>query len=202
MFFRVNKYFVMGTINCKRDPLLVLEEALQAGITMFQLREKGTGALTGEAYVHFAEQCQKLCHAYEVPFIVNDDVALALKLQADGIHVGQDDQNIQQFREQMDGKIIGVSVHTERQLHEAVKSGADYVGIGPIFETKSKTDGQRAELAFLQRAKVLYSKVPVVAIGGITCETSASLREMGADGIAVISAISHSMNIQNTVNGL
>lgn len=200
--FDVDKYFVMGTKNCQRAPLVVLEEALQAGITLFQLREKGDGALTGEAYVQFAKACQQLCRTYHVPFLINDDVELAVALQADGVHVGQEDVQIHQFRKRMMGKIIGVSVHNEQQLHDAVNGGADYVGIGAIFTTQSKQDHTHADIAFLQRAKQLYPNLPVVAIGGITCETSDYVRKHGADGVAVISAISLSDNIEKTVKSL
>lgn len=192
----------MGTTNCKRDPLHILEEALQAGITLFQFREKGEGALQGEAYAQFARQCQQLCRAYDVPFIVNDDVALAIMLEADGVHIGQDDAALTQIRAQLSGKMIGVSVHNEEELHAAVAGGADYVGIGAIFSTNSKHDHTRTHISFLQQAKQLYPHVPIVAIGGITCETSQYVRAHGADGVAVISAITLSDNIHETVKRL
>lgn len=191
----------MGTINCQRDPLVVLEAALQAGITIFQLREKGENALTGDAYVQFARKCQKLCHDYRVPFLINDDVELALKLDADGIHVGQDDLNIELFRKRAENKIIGVSVHTMEELEKAVLNGADYVGIGPIFETSSKKDAKPpAGVAFLKKARTDYPNVPIVAIGGISPSNSSIVRQAGADGVAVVSAISLSEDIWKTVS--
>ena len=203
MSFDLDKYFIMGTINCKRDPLLVLEEALQAGITMFQLREKGKNALKGDAYVQFARQCQNLCKAYDVPFIINDDVELALMLNADGIHVGQDDTGIEHFRSFADNKIIGVSVHTMEQLERAVANGADYVGIGPIYETFTKADARPpAGITLLEEARSQYPQFPIVAIGGISTENSFIIRQTGVNGVAVISAISHSDNIKETVNSL
>nr|WP_106781381.1 thiamine phosphate synthase [Lysinibacillus timonensis] len=201
MSLNLDKYFIMGTMNCQRDPLVVLEEALQAGITMFQLREKGENALTGEAYVQFARKCQNLCHDYKVPFLINDDVELALLLDADGIHVGQDDLNINMFRKRAENKIIGVSVHTMEELKQAVLSGADYVGIGPIFKTSSKTDAKPpAGVAFLKKARTEYPNLPIVAIGGISPSNSSLVREAGADGVAVISAISLSEDIRKTVS--
>ena len=201
MSLNLDKYFIMGSINCQRDPLVVLEEALQAGITMFQLREKGENALTGNAYVHFARKCQKLCHAYKVPFLINDDVELALKLNADGIHVGQDDLNIEMFRKRARNKIIGVSVHTMEELEKAISNGADYVGIGPIFETSSKKDAKPpAGLAFLKMVRSKYPNFSIVAIGGISPLNSSIVREAGADGVAVISAISLSEDIRKTVS--
>lgn len=203
MSFNLDKYFIMGSINCERDPISVLEEALQAGITMFQYREKGKNALKGAAYVQFARQCQKLCQAYHVPFIVNDDVQLALKLDADGIHVGQDDLNIESFRQQMKDKIIGVSVHSMKELEQAIRAGADYVGIGPIFETSSKEDAKPpAGITFLAEARENYPQYPIVAIGGITTENSVIVRQAGASGVAVISTISLSSDIRKTVQAL
>ena len=201
MSLNLNKYFIMGTINCQRDPLVVLESALQAGITMFQLREKGENALTGDAYEQFARKCQKLCHDYKVPFLINDDVELALHLEADGIHVGQDDLNIKTFRKRASNKIIGVSVHTMEEMEKAILDGADYVGIGPIFETTSKKDAKRpAGIEFLREAKIEYPNFPIVAIGGISPSNSHIVREAGADGVAVISAISLSEDIWKTVS--
>ncbi len=200
MSLNLDKYFIMGTINCQRDPLVVLEAALQAGITIFQLREKGENALTGDSYVQFARKCQSLCHAYKVPFLINDDVELALKLNADGIHVGQDDLNIEMFRKRAENKIIGVSVHTMEELEKAIANGADYVGIGPIFETSSKKDAEPpAGVAFLKKARTDYPNVPIVAIGGISPTNSSIVREAGANGVAVISAISLSEDIWKTV---
>lgn len=200
MSFNLDKYFIMGSINVHRDPLVVLEEALKAGITIFQWREKGENALTCKAYIEFARQCQQLCRKYHVPFIINDDVELALKLNADGIHVGQDDLHIEQFRHQMKDKIIGVSVHSMEELEEAINGGADYVGIGPIFETFSKKDAKTpAGLSFLKEARNKYPEYPMVGIGGITIENSKLVRQAGANGVAVISAISLSENIHETV---
>lgn len=192
----------MGTANAKiKQPLAILEEALQAGITMFQFREKGLDALTNEHYEHFARQCQNLCHHYNVPFIVNDDIELALKLKADGIHIGQDDFPISLVREKIGRQIIlGVSVHTADELQVAIENGADYVGIGPIFATTSKNDAKAPSgTEFLQQARRHYPELPIVAIGGIDCQNTETVLKAGADGVAVISAICESSNIQQTV---
>jgi len=203
MSLPLDKYFVMGTVNCKgRDPLFVLEAALKAGVTMFQLREKGEGALQGDACLQFARDCQRLCRKYNVPFIVNDDLELALALDADGIHVGQDDVPLAECLSKFPGKIIGVSVHTLQELDEAVNGGADYVGIGPIFQTRSKADAIQSSLDFLAAARKSHPTFPIVAIGGITAENSYLARQHGADGVAVISAITESENIEQTVKKL
>ncbi len=183
----------MGTQNCIDRPLDVLEEALKAGITFFQLREKGEGALKGQELEQFALACQMLCKHYRVPFIVNDDVELALKINADGVHVGQDDIALEKIRAKFEGKVVGVSVHTKEELDKAVAGFADYVGIGPIYETKSKTDAKKpAGVTFLHEARVMYPEFPIVAIGGITEQTTTEVRQAGADGVAVISAICQS----------
>ena len=187
-------YFIMGTQNViAREPLVVLEEALQAGVTMFQFREKGSGALTGTAYEQFARDCQTLCKKYGVPFIVNDDVDLAIALQADGVHIGQDDGAVAKVKERIGRMLLGVSVHTMDEMAEAVACGADYVGIGPIFPTKPKVDAQTpAGTKFLQQVAQAYPDLPIVAIGGITEENVYLPLTAGADGVAVISTICES----------
>lgn len=203
MFFNLDKYFIMGTVNCSgKAPMEILETALKAGVTMFQFREKGQGALQGEAYIQFARDCQQLCRQYDVPFIVNDDVALACELDADGIHVGQEDCALIELRKTYSNKIIGVSVHNLAQLQDAISNGADYVGIGPIFHTKSKADAIQSSLAFLQAARKAQPNFPIVAIGGITTKNSALVREAGANGVAVISEITESADIFHTVKCL
>ena len=194
-------YFIMGTVNVKnKQPLELLEAALQAGITMFQLREKGLGALTNAPYEHFARQCQKLCQQYKVPFIINDDIDLALKLKADGIHIGQDDFPVSRVREKIGEMILGVSVHSAAELQLALTNGADYVGIGPIYATSSKKDAKSPSgTGFLQQVRSQYPTLPIVAIGGIDCQNAETVLQAGADGVAVISAICESQNIHHTV---
>lgn len=190
-------------MNCTKDPLETLEEALEAGITCFQLREKGEGALTGIVYEEFARTCQKMCQAYQVPFIVNDDVELALKLDADGIHIGQEDLALATFRKQAKGKIVGVSVHSSKEMEQALLNGADYIGIGPIYKTQSKKDAKPpAGLHFLKAMRKQIGNFPIVGIGGITEENANDVRFSGADGVAVISDICHSKDIGQTVKNL
>ncbi|MDM5237403.1 thiamine phosphate synthase [Bacillus cereus] len=184
-------YFIMGSNNCMKDPLAVLKDALDGGVTLFQFREKGEGALTGEKRLQFAKEVQALCKEYDVPFIVNDDVELAIELDADGVHVGQDDEGITSVREKMGDKIIGVSTHTIEEAHWAIENGADYLGVGPIFPTSTKKDTKAVQgtkgLAHFREQGIT---VPIVGIGGITIENTASVIEAGADGVSVISAIS------------
>src|SRR5690606_26851009 len=127
----------------------------------------------------------------------------ALKLNADGIHVGQEDLALSTFREQAKGKIEGVSVHTSREMKQAILNGADYVGIGPIYRTKSKTDAELpAGLPFLSAMRKQPGNFPIVGIGGITEENASAVRSSGADGVSVISVICHSKDIKQTVENL
>lgn len=194
----------MGSQNAKhREPLVILKEALQAGITMFQFREKGPNALTGHAYEKFARDCQKLCEKYQVPFIVNDDVELAIKLEADGIHIGQDDLHISIVREKIGDMLLGISVHSAAELQVALQYKADYVGIGPIFATRSKHDAKAPSgTNFLQQVRLQHPSLPIVAIGGIETSNAQTVFEAGSDGVAVISAICESKDIHETVTHL
>src|SRR5690625_3128742 len=107
---QLRKYFIMGSQNCDRDPVEILREAASAGITAFQYREKGDGSLTWKAKLELGKQLREICSAHQIPFIVNDDIELVEPLQADGIHVGQDDLSVKELRRMLPDKIIGLSV--------------------------------------------------------------------------------------------
>lgn len=188
----------MGTENAgARDSLKVLEEALTGGISCFQLREKGAFALTGLELKKFALDCQKLCRMYEVPFIINDNVELALEIGADGVHIGQEDEEAIAVRKQIGPeKILGVSVHSVQEAAAAIAAGADYVGMGPVFPTQSKRDAKRpAGVNGILSVKAVYPDFPIVAIGGITPENAELVWASGAEGVAVISAIAQAEDV-------
>jgi len=188
----VNLYFIMGTVNLAgRDPLYVLEEALKGGVTSFQLREKGPGALTGDELKAFALACQQLCEQYSVPFIVNDDINLAIEVGADGIHIGQEDGYISAVRDKVGpDMLIGVSTHNVAEAIAAADAGADYIGLGPVYETQSKTDTQPViGLETIREVASLLPGLPIVAIGGISERRANAIIKAGASGVAVISAI-------------
>lgn len=191
----VELYFIMGSINAE-EPLFVLEEALKGGITCFQLREKGVRALRGLEKKAFAESCQRLCAQYGVPFIVNDDVDLALEIDADGVHVGQDDAEARFVRKRIGSeKILGVSVHSIEETEAAIAAGADYVGMGPVYPTISKDDAKPvAGTAMIEEVAKLYPDLPIVGIGGISAMNAEPVFRAGARGISVISAIASSAN--------
>ncbi|WP_353854241.1 thiamine phosphate synthase [Bacillus sp. Bos-x628] len=190
---QLSLYFIMGTANTDRHPLDVIEEAIKGGITMFQFREKGEGALQGEAKKRLAEQIQVLCKEAHVPFIVNDDVQLAIEIDADGVHVGQEDANAQDVRQKIGEKILGISTHHIDEVKQAIKDGADYVGMGPVYPTKTKKDTRSVQgVSLIKEVRSHGLNIPIVGIGGITSDNAAPVIQAGADGISIISAISQS----------
>lgn len=186
-------YFIMGSPNCLKEPVQVLTEAIAGGVTLFQFREKGKGALTGAEKYELARQLQSICKDYEIPFIVNDDIELAIKLDADGVHIGQEDEPVKVVRARIgDGKILGVSVHTPEEAETALNDGADYFGIGPIYPTSSKDDAKPVRgTEIIEILRQQGYTIPMVGIGGITSENAAAVVKAGADGVSVITAISH-----------
>jgi thiamine-phosphate pyrophosphorylase len=189
----VNLYFIMGTVNLAgRDPLHVLEEALKGGVTSFQLREKGPGALTGDKLKELALGCKQLCEQYGVPFFINDDVDLAIEIGADGVHLGQEDGDIDAVREKVGADmLIGVSTHNLAEALAAVDAGADYIGLGPVYETETKLDTRPAIGAeMIREVTSLLPGLPVVGIGGISERRAGAVIKAGASGVAVVSAIS------------
>ena len=163
-----------------------VEAALQGGATCVQLREK---YLDRETFLQEARDLVQLCHRYGVPFIVNDEVEIAVECAADGVHVGQEDMKAADVRAKVGPQMmIGVSAHTVEEALEAVKNGADYLGVGAVFSTSTKTDVSVLSMETL-RAICNAVKVPVVAIGGISEHNLMQLSGSGVDGVAVVSAI-------------
>lgn len=173
--------------------LTQVEEALAGGVTCVQLREKD---MPKEQFLEEAESIKRLCHKYGVPFIIDDDVELAVRCGADGIHVGQHDMEAGVVRRKIgDGMLLGVSVQTVEQAVEAEKKGADYLGVGAVFSTSTKTDAQEVSLDTLREICRAVS-VPVCAIGGIHKGNMHLLQDTGIDGVALVSAIFSSPCIQ------
>ncbi|EID85315.1 thiamine-phosphate pyrophosphorylase [Treponema sp. JC4] len=162
------------------------EEAILGGTTFLQIREK---ELNEADFEKEALELQALCKKYKVPFIVNDNVELAKKIDADGVHVGQEDMNACKVRELLGpDKILGVSAQTVEEAILAEKQGADYLGVGAVFPTGSKSDAIDVPHETL-KAICKAVKIPVVAIGGITKNNLCQLKGSGIAGISVISAI-------------
>lgn len=163
-----------------------VEKALKGGVTFIQLREK---KLDQESFLEEAKELKELCREYKVPFVINDNVEIALAVDADGVHVGQSDMEAGDVRKRLgEDKIIGVSAQTVEQALLAEKHGADYLGVGAVFPTGSKDD---ADDVSHETLKTICSAVniPVIAIGGISRENVAKLSGSGICGVAVISAI-------------
>lgn len=186
--------------------LSVLKNALTAGITCFQLREKGVHALqNAQELIALASQCKALCQQHQVPFIINDDVNLALHIKADGVHVGQSDTPITQVIKHCAGTLrIGLSINTlEQAIAANAIAGIDYFGVGPIFPTQSKADAQAVVgTTLIERIRQAGITKPMVGIGGITTQNAHSVRQAGADGVAVISAITQAHNCAHSIRKL
>ena len=194
-------YFICGTTTCLgKDLYTVVEDALKGGITLFQFREKGKGALEGKEKLELAIKLKNLCKKYNVPFIVNDDIELALKIDADGVHVGQDDLGVDEIRKLMPNKIIGLSIGNEEELKQSKVEYVDYVGVGPVYVTQSKDDaGGAIGYEGLELMRRFLPQMPLVAIGGIQTQHIKDVMKTNVDGVSIISAISYSENIEETV---
>lgn len=194
-------YFIYGSDNGDtKSSLDVIEQALRSGITLFQLREKGPGALIGRNLKDFAISIRHLTDRYDVPFIINDDVELAMAVKADGVHIGQDDMDPQKLPAYFDDKIVGLSVRDEAELAVSNLDNVNYIGTGPVFSTRSKDDaGEATGVTGLKLMREKIGDLPMVAIGGITEDNYHECIINGADGIAVISAISETDDIDRTV---
>lgn len=176
-----------------------VEKALKGGVTMVQLREK---ELSQEEFLKEAREIKALCRKYQVPFLINDNVEIALAVDADGVHVGQSDMEANAVREKLGpDKIIGVTAKTVEQAQRAEKAGADYLGSGAIFGTATKQDAKKMELETL-RAICESVSIPVVAIGGITKENALRLRDCRLAGAAVVSGIFAQPDIEKTTREL
>ena len=185
-------YFIMGSPNCLKNPAGVLQEAIEGGITLFQFREKGDGAKTGADKYELAKELQRICNEQHIPFIVNDDIELAIELDADGVHIGLEDEPVKVVRERIGNKILGVSVHSIEEAEAALSDGADYFGIGPVYQTTTKKDAKPSRgTSLIETLRKKGYTVPIVGIGGITVGNANAVIDAGADGVSVISAISH-----------
>ena len=163
-----------------------IESSLLGGTTLVQLREKD---LSDCEFIQEAISVKRLCERFGVPLLINDNVNVALRSGADGVHLGQDDLPLQEARKMLGpNKIIGISTHTVEEAMKAEQGGADYVGVGSVFATQTKLDANVLSIDYIREICQAVN-IPVVAIGGIKEENMDVLRNTGVAGIAVVSAI-------------
>ena len=177
----------------------VVKESLDGGVTFVQLREK---QLDEEHFLQEAKDLKELCSEYHVPFVINDNVELAIEMDADGVHVGQSDMEAGKVREKLGpDKIIGVSCKNVEQALLAKKNGADYLGVGAMYPTGTKKDATAVTPEALS-AVCQAVDIPVVAIGGINKDRLEPLKGTGVDGVAVVSAIFAAEDIEKATREL
>lgn len=182
-----------------RDFIISLEEAILGGVTVIQLREKNLSSLE---FYHLAVEVKKLTSKYNIPLIINDRLDIALSVDADGVHVGQNDLPAPIVRQIVgDKKIIGVSTATLEEALLSEQNGADYIGVGALFVTNTKTNTRKVTLEQLKTIKENV-KIPVVGIGGINEDNVTLLKQSGIDGIAVVSAILGKDNVKESAEQL
>ncbi len=201
----LHAYFICGSQDVPKGKTLpgIVAEALAAGITAFQFRDKGPNStLSKTERLPMAQKLHQLCQAYHVPFFIDDDVKLAQQVHAEGVHVGQSDEEIKQvIKEVGEQMIIGYSCSNSTQVEQANKiSGIDYYGSGPIYVTQSKSDAD-PEIGIAGLSQLVKNATrPIVAIGGITVNDLEAIAKTKAAGAAVISMIAQSNNIKQTVS--
>ena len=176
-----------------------VEKAILGGVTMVQLREKN---IDNDSFIELAKKVKQVCNKYKAPFIINDNLEVALAIDSDGIHIGQDDLPASLVRQKIGpDKILGVSAHNLDEAIAAKKAGATYLGAGAMFSTTTKDNTTNLSIEQLQ-AITKNVDIPVVAIGGINYDNCLSLKNCNLAGIAVVSAIMAATNISEAASNL
>ncbi len=169
-----------------------VEEAIKGGATFIQLREKDTPY---DQFKAIAIEVKKITDKYNIPFVINDNVELCKEIDADGVHVGADDMSVKKAREILgENKIVGGTARTLERAIKAYNEGADYLGIGAVFNTTTKSGTTRMTKELAQEINKTVN-IPTVAIGGINKENASKLKDYGVSGIAVVSAVFAQDNI-------
>ena len=176
-----------------------VEAAILGGATFIQMREK---SLNIDDFLREALEIREVCNKYNIPFVIDDNVEIALKSGADGVHLGQNDMSITKAREILGSeKIIGATARTVEQALKAEAEGADYIGSGAVFTTSTKTD--TVPLSFENLSEICNSvNIPVVAIGGICADNIKMLKGSGISGVAVVSAIFSAEDVKSATENL
>ena len=180
-------YLVTDSLILKdRDFYKCIEDAIKSGVTMVQLREKN---LSGKEFLERAIKLRELTKKYNVPFIINDRIDIAMIVDADGVHIGQSDIDAISARKLLgENKIIGVSARNLEEAKIAKENGADYLGIGAMFSTSTKTDAKLVSFNTLEEI-IKEVNLPFVLIGGITLDNVNELKKFNPDGYALVSGI-------------
>lgn len=188
-------YFITDKDFSKAGNYSDIKNAVKAGVSVFQYRNKteDTAKLHEEALV-----LKKVCG--KAVFLINDRIDVALAVDADGVHLGQNDMPFWAARKMLgENKIIGLTVHNVREAFDAVKMGADYLGVSPIFQTKTKLDAGKPSGISLIREVRQITKKPIIAIGGINLKNAAEVVGVGADGLCAISAVVASRSVKKEI---
>ena len=190
-------YFLTDRALSRKGNVEDVRAALEGGVRIVQYREK---ALSLREQIREALRIKALCRAAGATFIINDRVDLALAVEADGVHLGQEDMPLAIARRLMgQDKLIGITVHNVEEALEAVSGGADYLGVSPLFATSTKADaGAPIGLEGLREIRAQV-ELPIVGIGGITQENARQVIEAGADAVCAISAIVTQEDVEETV---
>lgn len=189
-------YLILDQQYTNRDIVSIAMEAVEAGVDVIQYREK---VLSRKGALAIARRLREITDRVSVPFIINDDPAIALASDADGVHLGQEDIPVEVARRILGkDKIIGISTHSLEEVSEAGRLDVDYIGFGPIFHSATKMVTSPHGIDGIKRIRAHVS-IPVIAIGGIAPENVSDVLHAGADGIAVISAILTSPDVRDTV---
>lgn len=196
---RWNLYLVTEESISKEKTLSIVKKSIDAGIDVIQLREKN---MSKRKKYNLGREIRKLLIGKNISFIINDDVDLTLALDADGVHLGENDLHVQVVRKLLGkNKIIGKSSHDLKGSIKAEKNGADYIGFGSVYDTNSKKLSNKRKLLGLKKIENIKTKIdiPVVAIGGIKIHNVEEVIRAGANSVAVISAITQAKNIKKTI---
>ena len=188
-----------GEMNSEYSLSECVKQAIDGGVTFVQFREK---IKYGIEFIELAKSIKKITDKYNIPFVINDNVKVAIDLNSDGVHIGQNDISCLEARKILGpNKIIGVSVRTFEEAKKAIIDGATYLGVGAIYKSRTKPDAKIVEKCELKKI-LRYSTIPVVVIGGINKNTINSFKELKPDGYAMIRPILGQKNIKTSTQTL
>lgn len=202
----LNYYLIGGTQNTDFDEVIFLdklEKSLANGITAFQYREKEGSQLNNQQKIKLGLKIRALTNQYQVPLFVDDDVDLAIKIKADGVHFGQSDDGLKQRQLASDHQLwIGLSISNLFELEHSNLNGIDYLGCGPVFPTKTKTDAKAPIGIDGLKSIQAQTNLPIVSIGGVNLDSIKELHQAGINNYSFISLIFSSLDIQNIMQQL